>query len=300
MLNKAERFSNSEYPALLLISAAYNEQNLLDLCYETEIFRRNYMRRLIFCLAGAVLLVLPSVTLAQEVTSDTPRQVLFVGNSYFYYNDSLHNHLNRMLAEAEGRDDDDLLPFRSIAISGGSLSHHPFAHYMAPGAIGYDEPFDAVVLAGHSAAGNSDDRRTAFREAVLTANEVISEHGAKTVLYMTHAYGEGHEDYDPEMMHNLASLYTEVGAEIDATVIPVGLAFAKAYEQRPDLKLHVEFDHSHPNLAGSYLAAATALTSLYDISPVGLTYDYYGRLDTETTTFLQEIAADTVAEFSGS
>jgi hypothetical protein len=255
------------------------------------------MIKLACSLAGAMLLLVPVSALAQEATPDTPRQILFVGNSYFYYNDSLHNHLNRMLAEAEGRDDDDLLPYRSITISGGSLSHHPLEHYLTPGAIGYDEPFDAVVLAGHSAAGNSDNRRAAFRDAVLAANEAIAGHGAQTVLYMTHAYGEGHNNFDPEMTDNLASLYTEVAAEIDATVIPVGLAFARAYEERPDLELHVEFDHSHPNLAGSYLAAATALATLYGISPVGLSYDYYGRLDAETAAFLQEIAAETVAEF---
>lgn len=251
-------------------------------------------------LAGAMLLIVSTSAFAQEETQDTPRQILFVGNSYFYYNDSIHNHLNRMLAEAEGRSDDDLLPFRSITISGGSLEHHPFEHYLTPGAIGYDEPFDAVILAGHSAAGNSDNRRARFRDAVLAADEVITQHGAQTVLYMTHAYGEGHENHDAEMTGNLESLYTEVAAEIGATVIPVGLAFAKAYEERPDLELHVEFDHSHPNLAGSYLAAATALATLYGVSPVGLEYDYYDRLDAETAAFLQEIAAETVAEFNES
>lgn len=250
-------------------------------------------------LAGAMLLIVSASALAQEETPDTPRQILFVGNSYFYYNDSIHNHLNRMLAEAEGRSDDDLLPFRSITISGGSLDHHPFEHYLTPGAIGYDEPFDAVILAGHSAAANSDNRRARFRDAVLAAHELIAEHGAQTVLYMTHAYGEGHDNHSPEMTRNLESLYTEVAAEIGATVIPVGLAFANAYEERPDLELHVEFDHSHPNLAGSYLAAATALATLYGVSPVGLEYDYYDRLDPETAAFLQQVAADTVAEFNG-
>lgn len=253
------------------------------------------MTRLACSLAGAVVLLGLAPAFAQEPAAETPRQILFVGNSYFYYNDSLHNHLNRLVAEAAGTD--DLLPFRSITISGGSLSHHPIAHYMTPGAIGYDEPFDVVILQGHSAAGNTDNRRQTFRDAVLAANEIITEHGARTVLYMTHAYAEGHRSYSPEMTGNLASLYTEVAAEIDAEVIPVGLAFAKAHELRPDLELHVEFDHSHPNLAGSYLAAATAYATLYGASPVGLEYDYYGRLDGETISFLQQVAADTVAEF---
>lgn len=253
------------------------------------------MAKILCSLAGAALLLGLAPAFGQEAESEAPHQILFVGNSYFYYNDSLHNHLNRMVAEVLGSE--DLLPFRSVTISGGSISHHPIEHYLTPGAIGYDDPFDVVILQGHSAAGNTDNRRQTFRDAVLAANEIISEHGARTVLYMTHAYAEGHRSYSPEMIDNLASLYTDVAAEIGAEVIPVGLAFSNALELRPDLELQVEFDHSHPNLAGSYLAAATALATLYDASPVGLEYDYYGRLDPETAAFLQQVAADTVAEF---
>lgn len=254
-------------------------------------------------LAGATALLVSTSVFAQDFTGqpsasdlgiDSPQQILFVGNSYFYYNDSLHNHINRLAEEGSGLDD---LSFRSITISGGSLSHHPMEHYLTPGAIGYDTPFDVVILQGHSAAGNTENRRTAFRDAVLAADEQIKAHGAQTALYMTHGYAEGHNSYDPEMATNLATLYTEVGAEIDALVIPVGLAFAKAVEARPDLQLQVEFDHSHPNLAGSYLAAAVAYVTLYGGDPVGLTYDYFGRLDAETIAFLQEIAVETVAEF---
>ena len=38
-------------------------------------------------------------------------------------------------------------------------------------------------------------------------------------------------------------------------VIPVGLAFEEAYRQRPGVKLHKDFDGSHPDLLGTYLAA---------------------------------------------
>lgn len=245
---------------------------------------------------SAFSLDLPPQPGASDVGIDTPQQILFVGNSYLYYNDSLHNHINRMVTEGEGIEG---LRYRSITISAGSIDHHPMEHYLTPDAIGYSTPFDVVILQGHSAAGDSDARRERFREGVLAADALIREHGAKTVLYMTHAYVEGHDDYYPEMTENLASLYTDVAAEIDALVIPVGLAFAKAYEQRPDLELHVEFDHSHPNLAGSYLAAATAYATLYDGDPVGLSYDYFGRLDPEIGSFLQQVAAETVAEFQG-
>ena len=33
----------------------------------------------------------------------SPERLLYIGNSYLYYNDSLHNHVRRMLEESYGR-----------------------------------------------------------------------------------------------------------------------------------------------------------------------------------------------------
>jgi hypothetical protein len=90
-----------------------------------------------------------------------------------------------------------------------------------------------------------------------------------------------------------------VGNEIGALVIPVGLAFEEAYRRRPDIKLHAESDGSHPSLIGTYLAASTVYATIYGKSPVGNTYDYFGKIDKETAGFLQQVAADTVKKFFG-
>jgi hypothetical protein len=45
------------------------------------------------------------------------------------------------------------------------------------------------------------------------------------------------------------------------------------------------------------LGAATVFASLYDHSPVGNSYDYYGAIDQATARFLQEVAKDTVDKF---
>lgn len=37
----------------------------------------------------------------------------------------------------------------------------------------------------------------------------------------------------------------------------------------------------------------------YNESPVGNSYDYYGRIDKDTASFLQKVADDTVRKFSG-
>ena len=58
--------------------------------------------------AGVVACLVTPALLAQPIKvkkldDPAPAQVLFVGNSYFYYNDSLHNHVNRLVqAHDEG------------------------------------------------------------------------------------------------------------------------------------------------------------------------------------------------------
>jgi hypothetical protein len=50
------------------------------------------------------------------------------------------------------------------------------------------------------------------------------------------------------MIRKIEDMYLSVGNEVGAFVIPVGLAFEEAYRQRPDIKLHKDYDGSHPDL----------------------------------------------------
>ena len=90
-----------------------------------------------------------------------------------------------------------------------------------------------------------------------------------------------------------------MGNELDALVIPVGLAFELAYERRSDIELHKTFDGTHPSLLGTYLAACVVYQSIYGTSTVGIEYDYLGAVDEEDAEFLREIADETVSEFFG-
>ncbi|MEK9776460.1 MAG: hypothetical protein VW339_10035 [Quisquiliibacterium sp.] len=49
--------------------------------------------------------------------------------------------------------------------------------------------------------------------------------------------------------------------------------------------------------AGTYLAAATAYATIYDRSPVGNSFDTFGKVDADTRAKLQAIAWDTVKRF---
>lgn len=230
---------------------------------------------------------------------EAPDDVLLIGNSYLYYNDSLHNHVRRMVAEGLGVPLSDL-KYVSITISGGSIAFHPLDHYLTPENVGAKRPFDVVILQGHSAAALSEGRVATFDAAVDAGAEKIKAAGAIPALYMTHAYDEGHKSYDEGNMEKIRALYTEASERVGGLVIPVGLAFEEARRQRPDLELQQDYDHSHPTLIGTYLAAATVYAALYGKSPVDLSYDYFGRIDPDTAAFLRQVAQDTVASFYGS
>ena len=234
---------------------------------------------------------------APEVTAvegGTPTQLLFVGNSYLYYGDSLHNHVVRM---AEAVYPDEEFDYKSATISGAYLDHHDINSHLEPGKLGLDDPFDIVILQGHSASQNNDENRERFRSAVVEMSEAIEATGAQTALYMSPAYTEQHNRYDPQMSMWLDEGYTSVANEVGALVIPVGLAFEEAYSRRPDIVLHKDFDGSHPSLLGTYLAAATTFATLYEEPVVGNPYTYFGEIGEEDAAFLQQVAEDTVAAY---
>ena len=243
--------------------------------------------------ASAAAAQRPLVTAPQV---DMPLRVLLVGNSYFYYNDSLHNHVRRMVAAA-APDLEKKLAYKSATIGGAILAHHAIEYLTRPGQIGVKEPFQLVILQGASGEPLKDETRKRFRETAIAFNKAITGHGGKTALYMTHAYVEPHKQAKPENMRLTEDLYVSVGNEIGALVIPVGLAFEEAYRRRPGMALQQDYDGSHPTLIGTYLAACTVYASVYGRSPVGNPYDYFGRIDKETAAFLQQVAADTVKKF---
>ncbi len=234
---------------------------------------------------------------APEITAldmAAPAQMLFIGNSYFYYNNSLHNHVVRMARAAYP---DDKFTFKSATISGAYLRHHDIDSHLVPGQLGLNDPFDVVILQGHSTAMNTEDKRGNFAEAATAMDAAIRATGAVTALYMTPAYGKVHKSYDPNMTAMLDAGFTQIGNDLDAIVIPVGLAFAEAYARRPDMALHKEYDGSHPTLLGTYLAAATVYATLYDASVVGNPYRYFGEIGDADALFLQQVAEDTVAAY---
>lgn len=229
---------------------------------------------------------------------DTPKRILFVGNSYFYYNDSLHNHVRRLVTAADASLD-KALQYKSATIGAAPLAHHDVKGLLAPGRLGMKQPYDIVILQGNSGDSLEAARQASYREKVREFSAEIAKTGAKTALYMTHAYVPPNKDASQDMIRKVEDMTVAAGNEVGALVIPVGLAFEEAYRQRPDIVLHKTYDGSHPDLIGTYLAACVVYASLYGKSPVGNAYDYYGKVDKDTAAFLQRVAEQTVKRFFG-
>ena len=249
-------------------------------------------------LLGALLCVQVAHSDALKIkpTADAlPVRVLFVGNSYYYYNNSLHNHVSN-LVKAANPALGARLNFKSSTIGGAALNHHNLSHLLAPGQIGVAQAFQWVVMQGGSGEPLSPKRREVFRQTAVANAELIRASGGQVALYMTHAYVAPHKQVKPQNIVATESMYVEVGNEIDALVIPVGLAFEEAYRQLPALRFHHP-DGTHPSLLGTYLAACTTYATLYGRSPVGNAYRAEGLIDEAVATQLQQIAQDVVTQF---
>ena len=246
-------------------------------------------RKLILNLFTVSLLLWAYSVTAQQ----SPQSVLFVGNSYFYYNNSLHNHV-KALIEADQPAFAKKLDFKSATIGGAELQHHQIEWLIDNKKIGGNQPFEWVILAGNSADALEPQSSFRFEQTVKNYDQIIRAHGAKTALYMVHAYVAPHPKANPENIKKVELMYKSVANQVGAMLIPVGLAFEESYKRRPELKLHNSLDGSHPSIYGTYLAACVIYAKLYLRTPIGNSYNMSGQVTEEIKDFLQTVAWDIV------
>ena len=250
---------------------------------------------LILCLIVTNSL-LASDTQVNSLINKTPERVLYIGNSYLYYNDSLHNHVRRMFEEIYPNEI-DISNYKSVTISGSRSMHHNIDYMLNHKNIGAAKPFQLVILQGGSEEANTKAERKIFSNEVEKIVRKIHKSGAEAALYMIHAYVEPHDKANPKMIGDIKRMYIDAGIKNNALVIPVGIAFENAYKMKPNIKLHKSFDGSHPSLLGTYLASCVVLASITQKTPKGLNYNYFNKINDADKIFLQGVAHMTVESF---
>jgi hypothetical protein len=235
---------------------------------------------------------------------DFPKSEIFIGNSFFYYNNGMPSHVTSLEKAA---DPENKQSYRAtmVTIGGSGFDWHDAESYFRPDAVGsysFDEQnnvvfnkrdrlFDAAVMMDCSQCPIHPKLKGVFTEYARKDAGIVRAHGARPVFFMSWAYAD-----KPEMTAQLAEAYTVAGNANDALVIPAGLAFARAVGKQPELNLYAP-DKRHPSLAGTYLAACVVFAALTGRSPVG--NSYFAGIDEPTARFLQNVAWETVQEYYG-
>ncbi|MEQ9399041.1 MAG: SGNH/GDSL hydrolase family protein [Longimicrobiales bacterium] len=266
--------------------------------------------------AVAALLLAVCAAPADAQAPDT-LDILFLGNSYVYYN-NLADQLEGLSAALAGT----YLRTAHHLHGGFTLRRHlDDGHVPAvlDGPAPDGAPWDRVVIQGHSrlgvpyadeAAGTLGDP-TAFASGAGEVIDMVEARGSSAMLYMTWA-----KEAFPAQIDALAAAYEGVGATRGVPVAPVGRAWERVRTERPDLDLFTD-DGSHPSPTGTYLTACVFYATLTGRSPAGGPTRLSGTamqtpgvaasdrpvtlvaLDAGTAGYLQRVAWEVVRERDG-
>ncbi len=256
---------------------------------------------------GAALVLTPLSLQAQTVPQVTslgvtpPASTMWIGNSFFYFNNGITSHINS-LARGAGAGGPKFSG-TMVTMGGSGFDWHDVESYFRPDGVGkytFDEKnnivfntnakkYDTAVLMDCSQCPLHPTLAPIFTKYAKSHIDTVRSHDAVPVLFMSWAYAD-----KPEMTAQLAEAYTKAGNDNHAMVIPAGLAFARALKGRAGLSLYIA-DNRHPTLAGTYLAAATSYAALYRKSPEDNTYT--AGLDPDLAKYLRGVAWATVQDY---
>lgn len=246
-----------------------------------------------------IFIILFLVIISARISSAEKRKILFLGNSYTYYND-LPNTLKQLaLSLGDTLEVDSYTPggasFQSLSNDANTL-----AKIQLPG-------WDYVVLQAQS-------QEPAFSPAQVQSDTYpfakkldslihISNPCAETIFYMTWGRKNGDAGncaaYPPictyeGMQQRLRESYLEMSNTNHATCSPVGVAWRTFRVAYPAVELYNP-DESHPSVNGTYLAACTFYCSIYHKTTLGANYVLAGVAAADATN-MQDIASNTVLD----
>ena len=235
--------------------------------------------------------------------SEKISSLMLVGNSFFYYNNSLHNHLGDLI-----KNDPNVTSMkrRSITINGSDLPWHDIESYLSNEHIGSfridtqnnnkyvpssNTKIDAVIFMGCSLCPIHPDTKDTFQVYVQKYSEIIRDKNAEPMLFMSWPYKN-----KPEMINSLRNVFINTANKNSLLLIPAGEAFYRFNLSYPEIDLYTK-DLRHPSKEGTYLAAAVVFASLYGKATAG--NPGIMNLDPEVAHKIQMSVDKTVSEFMG-
>lgn len=252
------------------------------------------MNRFLLRLCVLLLAALPGAVRAG--TADSLR-VLFIGNSYTYYNDL--PSMVRQIASTQRMKLSCTRVVKGGERLSGHLKNERLLELLARGG------WDYVVIQEQSTAPARPTGQV-MRETYPAARALDSLAHAgspdvRVIYYMTwgHKYGSVYPTHGYRLIENyegmqerLITSYLEMTYANGGWCAPVGMAWRRVRHERPDCLLYCQ-DCFHPSAAGSYLAANVLFAT---IAQRPYQTDFTAGLPPEEAEYLQRTAQRTVLE----
>jgi hypothetical protein len=228
-------------------------------------------------------------------------KVLMVGNSYTYF-----NNLPKMLEHVALADRPSRRVKCEMIVKGGATLDQLWDEGKAVKAI-KEGGWDFVVLQEQSTLGEtylvngqlriSDSSR--YFASARRFDDVIRKSGARTVIFAFWSrLNAAEEDREALAYHHF-----ELGKQLGAIVAPVGLAW-QAFRKHPTAPVLYHADRSHPQPAGTYLAACVLYSACFGAvpaeSPQKITakpIDVEGKASAEKEKTLLELSPELAQAF---
>ena len=214
-----------------------------------------------------------------------PNRILFVGNSFTYYNGGLENHFRQLAESANPL----LTPKTDRAAKGGAtlkiLQGEKWVHEKIR-----DGHYDLVILQ-EDIPELTEHEVAPFFEQVRLFDREIRAAGGRTALFMAWPY----ERLKWVGLDQIEQAHRAISKELSLPVAPVGAAFRRSLETRPGLAM-LGPDREHETIHGTYLAASVIYAVVLGVNPTGLPYCPEG-VSAEEASFLQGIAWSTVKDW---
>jgi len=233
------------------------------------VLKHTSLRMIMMVVLWAILVLSETALPAPQKGSEKSRacvtRILFLGNSYTYF-----NNLPALVSELAKAGHQCKVETRMVAPGGKRLQDH-WESSASHEALN-SQAWDFVVLQDQSTIGTNyyfeGNPRVGGDEvfrpyAELWANE-IRKHGAVPVFFLTWA-----RKATPEDQAALDYAYIHAAKTTHAVVAPVGLAWARLRQKDPAVDLYY-IDGSHPSSAGSYLAACAIYAAIFRKNPANL------------------------------
>jgi len=156
-------------------------------------------------------------------------------------------------------------------------------------------PFDFVVIQDTLGFSRINKNIAAeFMDYGSRIDKWAKEQGGRTVFWMEQTYTP--PSPDELSIADRERINSDLARKLHADVAPIGLAWERAWQERPDLLLYAQ-DGAHPNVAGTYLMACVLYATILKKSPVGLKYQAQGvspfglaELRSTDASYLQHVA----------